>query len=177
MLGTLLNSLFRSFAHFTHSLFHSLNYWLVKSEPDAYGWHHFTEQGRAVWDGVRNYQARNNLRTMKLGDQVLFYHSNAKPGRSAVAVVGLATVVAEAYPDPTALIEPTGAITKPTDWVVVELEPVMALERPVSLARIKAEPLLANLSLIRQSRLSVMPVRADEFELILKMGQERNDEL
>ena len=160
------------FLSFAHSLVHSLNYWLVKSEPDVYGWHHFIGQGRAVWDGVRNYQARNNLRTMKLGDQVLFYHSNAKPGRSAVAVVGLATVVAEAYPDPTALNEPTGTTAKPTDWVVVELEPVMALDKPVSLARIKAEPLLANLSLIRQSRLSVMPVRADEFELILKMGQE-----
>ncbi len=113
---------------------------------------------------------------MQLGDQVLFYHSNTKPGRSAVAVVGLATVVTEAYPDPTALNEPEGTATKPTDWVVVELEPVMALEKPVSLAQIKAEPLLANLSLIRQSRLSVMPVRADEFELILKMGQENNDE-
>ncbi len=159
------------FLSFAHSLVHSLNYWLVKSEPDAYSWHHFTEQGRAVWDGVRNYQARNNLKTMQLGDQVLFYHSITKPG-----VVGLATVVAEAYPDPTALIEPKGAATKPTDWVVVELEPVMALEKPVSLARIKAEPLLANLSLIRQSRLSVMPVRADEFELILKMGQENSEE-
>ncbi len=164
--------LFHSFAlflfrPFTLSLFHSLNYWLVKSEPDAYGWHHFIEQGRAVWDGVRNYQARNNLKTMKLGDQVLFYHSVTKP-----AVVGLATVVTEGYPDPTAASEPASKGAKPSGWVVVELEPVMALDKPVSLARIKAEPLLANLSLIRQSRLSVMPVRADEFELILKMGQE-----
>ncbi len=156
-----------------HPFHHSiLNYWLVKSEPDAYGWHHFIEQGRAVWDGVRNYQARNNLKAMKLGDQVLFYHSITKPG-----VVGLATVVAEAYPDPTVQNESTDKTTKPTDWVVVELEPVMALEKPVSLARIKVEPLLANLSLIRQSRLSVMPVRADEFELILKMGQKEKDEL
>lgn len=158
-------SLIRSF------ILSSLNYWLVKSEPDAYGWHHFIEQGRAVWDGVRNYQARNNLKAMKAGDQVLFYHSVTKPG-----VVGLATVVTEAYPDPTALHEPEGTTTKPTDWVVVELEPVMALEKPVSLTRIKAEPLLANLSLIRQSRLSVMPVRADEFEMILTMGQEKNEE-
>ena len=149
-----------------------MNYWLVKSEPDAYGWHHFIEQGRAVWDGVRNYQARNNLKAMQLGDQVLFYHSMMKPG-----VVGLATVVAEAYPDPTALTVPTDRIKKPTDWVVVELEPIMILDKPVSLAQIKAEPLLANISLIRQSRLSVMPVRADEFELILKMGQEGNDKL
>ncbi|MVM37155.1 EVE domain-containing protein [Spirosoma sp. HMF3257] len=123
-----------------------MNYWLVKSEPDVYGWHHFNEQGRAVWDGVRNYQARNNLKAMRLGDQVLFYHSVTNIG-----VVGLAKVVRESYPDP----------TSPEDlrWVVIELEPVMALDKPVSLARIKAEPLLANLSLIRQSRLSVMPVR------------------
>jgi predicted RNA-binding protein with PUA-like domain len=136
----------------------TLNYWLVKSEPDKYGWHHFTEQARAVWDGVRNYQARNNLNAMKLDDQVLFYHSVTRPG-----VVGLARVVREAYPDPTA----------PDDqrWVVVELEPVVVLNHPVSLAQIKAEPLLANIGLIKQSRLSVMPIRPDEFELILKMGQ------
>ncbi|GAB3989069.1 EVE domain-containing protein [Spirosoma daeguense] len=135
-----------------------MNFWLVKSEPDTYGWHHFIEQGRAVWDGVRNYQARNNLNAMKIGDQVLFYHSVTSP-----CVVGLAHVVKESYPDPT--------IPDDTRWVVVELEPLFALEKPVSLATIKAEPLLANLSLIRQSRLSVMPVRVDEFELILKMGQ------
>lgn len=160
---------------FVLSLLHSfalLNYWLVKSEPDTYGWHHFREQARAVWDGVRNYQARNNLKSMKLGDQVLFYHSVTNPGRSegrtpASAVVGLATVVREAYPDPTVAKDPAQARF---GWVVVELEPVMALETPVSLARIKAEPLLATLSLIKQSRLSVMPVRPDAFELILKMG-------
>ena len=138
-----------------------MNFWLVKSEPDKYGWHHFTEQGRAVWDGVRNYQARNNLNAMKLGDQVLFYHSVTNPG-----IVGLATVVSEAYPDPTA---PRGA--QPTaPWVVVELEPMLMFGKAVSLAQIKAEPLLGNISLIRQSRLSVMPIRPDEFDLILKMG-------
>ncbi|WP_080056636.1 EVE domain-containing protein [Spirosoma aerolatum] len=137
-----------------------MNFWLVKSEPDAYGWYHFTEQGRAIWDGVRNYQARNNLRAMQLGDQVLFYHSVINP-----AVVGLASVVKEAYQDPTVPDDPR--------WVVVELEPVMAFDLPVTLSQIKSEPLLANLSLIRQSRLSVMPVRPDEFELILKMGQKR----
>ena len=147
-----------------------MNFWLVKSEPDKYGWSHFTAGGRAVWDGVRNYQARNNLSAMKIGDQVLFYHSVTNP-----AVVGLARVVREAYPDPTAATE-----TGKNPWVVVELEPVMVLESPVSLANIKSEPLLANISLIRQSRLSVMPIRVDEFELILKMGREKlmmNDEL
>ncbi|QKZ13998.1 EVE domain-containing protein [Spirosoma sp. KUDC1026] len=140
-----------------------MNFWLVKSEPDTYGWHHFIAQGRAIWDGVRNYQARNNLRAMQAGDQVLYYHSVTNP-----CVVGLATVVKEAYPDPTVPTEPGGA---PTPWVVVELEPVMALANPVSLARIKAEPMLAAIGLIKQSRLSVMPIRPDEFELILKMGQ------
>lgn len=139
-----------------------LNYWLVKSEPDSYGWHHFIQQGRAVWDGVRNYQARNNLNAMRVGDQVLFYHSLTNP-----AVVGLATVVREAYSDPTVPDEPGIA---PTPWVVVELEPVMLLENPVTLRQIRAEPLLANVGLIKQSRLSVMPIRPDEFELILRMG-------
>ncbi len=117
------------------------------------------EQGRAVWDGVRNYQARNNLKAMQPGDQVLFYHSLMKPG-----VIGLAKVVREAYPDPT--------VPNDLRWVVVELEPVMALEKPVTLAQIKAEPLLANIGLIKQSRLSVMPIRPDEFEMILQMGQD-----
>ena len=140
-----------------------MNFWLVKSEPDKYGWHHFTEQGRAVWDGVRNYQARNNLNAMRLGDQVLYYHSVTSPG-----VVGLATVVREAYPDPTVAAASGQARY---NWVVVELAPIIAFDKPISLARIKAEPLLANVGLIKQSRLSVMPIRPDEFELILKMGQ------
>lgn len=135
-----------------------MHYWLVKSEPDHYGWHHFTEQGRAVWDGVRNYQARNNLKAMQPGDQVLFYHSVTKP-----AVVGVATVVRAAYPDPTVREEPNR-------WVVVELEPTLALAQPVPLARLKAEPLLQHLALLRQSRLSVMPIRPDEFDLIVAMG-------
>ena len=140
-----------------------MNFWLIKSEPDKYGWHHFTEQGRAIWDGVRNYQARNNLRAMQTGDQVLYYHGVTKPG-----VVGLASVVREAYPDPTVADDPTQ--TK-FGWVVVDFEPVMAFDQPVTLPQIKSEPLLANMALIRQSRLSVMPVRPDEFELILKLGQ------
>jgi predicted RNA-binding protein with PUA-like domain len=143
---------------FRHLLFHSLNYWLVKSEPDTYGWHQFIHQGRAVWDGVRNYQARNNLNAMQLGDQVLFYHSVTNPG-----VVGLAKVVREAYPDPTV----TDVLNR---WVVVELEPVLAFDNLVSLRQIKADPLLATMALIKQSRLSVMPIRPDAFESILKMG-------
>lgn len=140
-----------------------MNHWLVKSEPDTYGWHHFTGQGRAIWDGVRNYQARNNLNAMQTGDPVLFYHSVTNP-----AVVGLATVVREAYPDPTVPVEP--GVSPSSRWVVVELEPVLALDKPVSLRQIKANPLLANIGLIKQSRLSVMPIRPDEFELILRMG-------
>ncbi|TAE32570.1 MAG: EVE domain-containing protein [Cytophagales bacterium] len=139
-----------------------MNYWLVKSEPDVYGWDHFVKQGRAVWDGVRNYQARNNLKAMQAGDEVLFYHSVTKPG-----VVGLARVCKTAYPDPTVADDPA---QQKFGWVVVELEPIMPFEQPVALARIKAEPMLANIGLIKQSRLSVMPIRPDEFELILKMA-------
>ena len=127
-----------------------------------YGWDLFTRQGRAVWDGVRNYQARNNLIAMRTGDQVLFYHSVTNPG-----VVGLARVIREAYPDPTVADVPGQT---PVRWVAVDLEPLMRLEKPVSLRQIKAEPLLASVSLIRQSRLSVMPIRPDEFEQILCMG-------
>ncbi len=147
---------------FVNSFHSPLNYWLVKSEPDAYSWDRFVKEGRAIWDGVRNYQARNNLNAMKKGDQVLFYHSV-----TGTAVVGLAIVDREAYPDPT---DPPAATGKPTPWVVVELIPEIAFARPVSLAQIKAEPLLQHISLIRQSRLSVMPVKPDEFELILAMG-------
>ncbi|KAA9356737.1 EVE domain-containing protein [Larkinella humicola] len=134
-----------------------MNYWLVKSEPDAYSWDDFVRQGKAVWDGVRNYQARNNLASMRLGDPVLFYHS--VEGKE---VVGLAKVSHEAYPDPTIPEDPR--------WVVVELEPVTRLSRPVSLQQIKAEPLLQNLLLVRQSRLSVVPVSVNEFECILALG-------
>lgn len=134
-----------------------MNYWLVKTEPDKYGWHQFTAEGRAVWDGVRNYQARNNLAAMRLGDQVLYYHSVTNSG-----VVGIAVVVREAYPDPTSPDDPR--------WRVVELEPVMPFSRVVALSQIKAEPLLTNIGLLKQSRLSVMPIKPDEFELLIKMG-------
>ena len=133
-----------------------MNHWLVKSEPFKYSWEKFNEDGRTFWDGVRNYQARNNLKAMKEGDLVLFYHSNE--GKN---VVGIAKVVKEFYQDPT---------TDDANWVVVDLAPVETLKNPVSLEQIKAEPSLADISLIRQGRLSVMPLKATEFDKILEMS-------
>jgi len=134
-----------------------MKHWLVKSEPFKYSWDKFNEDGRTFWDGVRNYQARNNLREMQEGDLVLFYHSNE--GKN---VVGIAKVVKEAYQDPT---------TEDANWVVVDLSPVEALKNPVSLEQIKAEDSLKDISLVRQGRLSVMPLRADEFDKILEMAE------
>jgi len=131
-------------------------HWLVKSEPFKYSWEKFNEDGRTFWDGVRNYQARNNLRDMKEGDLVLFYHSNE--GKN---VVGVAKVVKESYQDPT---------TDDKNWVVVDLAPVESLKNPVSLEQIKAEESLKDISLVRQGRLSVMPLKAEEFDKILEMG-------
>lgn len=131
-------------------------YWLVKSEPFKYSWEKFNEDGRTFWDGVRNYQARNNLREMRAGDLVLFYHSN-----EGKHVVGVAKVVKESYQDPT---------TDDANWVVVDLVPVEALKNPVTLEQIKAEESLKDISLVRQGRLSVMPLKAEEFDKILEMG-------
>ena len=133
-----------------------MKHWLVKSEPFKSSWDKFNEDGRTFWDGVRNYQARNNLREMQEGDLVLFYHSNE--GKN---VVGIAKVVKEAYQDPT---------TDDSNWVVVDLSPVEALKNPVSLEQIKAEESLKDISLIRQGRLSVMPLKATEFDKILEMS-------
>ncbi|MEJ7558455.1 MAG: EVE domain-containing protein [Pedobacter sp.] len=133
-----------------------MNHWLVKSEPFKYSWDKFNEDGRTIWDGVRNYQARNNLREMKEGDLVLFYHSNE--GKN---VVGIAKVVKESYQDPT---------TDNANWLVVDLAPVEPLKHPVSLEQIKAEESLKDISLIRQGRLSVMSLKAEEFDKILEMG-------
>jgi len=133
-----------------------MNYWLVKSEPFKYSWEKFNKDGRTFWDGVRNYQARNNLKAMKEGDLVLFYHSNE--GKN---VVGVAKVVKEFYQDPT---------TDDANWVVVDLAPVETLKNPVSLEQIKAEESLKDISLVRQGRLSVMPLKATEFDKILEMG-------
>lgn len=133
-----------------------MNHWLVKSEPFKYSWEKFNQDGRTFWDGVRNYQARNNLREMKEGDLVLFYHSNE--GKN---VVGIAKVVKEFYQDPT---------TEDANWVVVDLSPIESLKNPVSLEQIKAEESLKDISLIRQGRLSVMSLKAEEFDKILEMG-------
>ncbi|MGM0945952.1 MAG: EVE domain-containing protein [Bacteroidota bacterium] len=131
------------------------NYWMVKSEPNSYSWEDFEEKGVDIWDGVRNYQARNYLKEMKLKDQVLFYHSGKEK-----AVVGLAEVSTEAYPEPNA-----------EDWVAVDLKAVKKLKSSVSLAAIKSEERLSQLPMLKQSRLSVLPVSKEEFELLIKMAQ------
>ncbi|OYZ33270.1 MAG: ubiquinol-cytochrome C reductase [Sphingobacteriales bacterium 16-39-50] len=130
-----------------------MNYWLVKSEPFKYSWEKFNKDSRTFWDGVRNYQARNNLREMRVGDLVLFYHSN-----EGKAVVGIARVVKESYQDPT---------TDDKNWVVVDLEPVESLKNPVTLEIIKADPRLQNISLVKQGRLSVMSLKVEEFDRIV----------
>jgi predicted RNA-binding protein with PUA-like domain len=134
-----------------------MNYWLVKSEPFKYSWDDFVKEGKSVWDGVRNYQARNNLKAMKVGDWALFYHSN-----EGMEVVGIAEVVKEFYQDPT---------TDDERWVVVEFKPVQKLEKTVSLKQMKADKRLESLALIKQSRLSVTPVLKSEFDIILSLSQ------
>ena len=130
-------------------------YWLVKQEPEAYSWTDFGRDGLTNWTGVRNFQARNNLRAMRKGDAVLFYHSVSEK-----AVVGIAKVTREAFPDPTA---------EEGNWSAVELKPVRALKKAVTLERIKTEPKLRDLVLLRNSRLSVQPVTEAEFELICRL--------
>ena len=133
-----------------------MNHWLVKSEPHKYSWEKFNEEGRTFWDGVRNYQARNNLREMKIGDLVLFYHSN-----EGKCVVGIAKVVKEAYQDPT---------TDDQNWVVVDLIPLETLRQPVMLEQIKADERLKDIGLVRQGRLSVMALKTEEFDRIIELG-------
>ena len=129
-------------------------HWLMKSEPESYGWDDLVRDGGTEWDGVRNNAARLHLKAMKKGDEAFFYHS-----MSDKAVVGIMRVTREAQPDP-----------KDADWVSVRVEPVRALPRPVTLAEIKAEPRLAKMELIRQSRLSVAPVRHDEWKVLLELA-------
>ena len=133
-----------------------MNYWLVKSEPFKYSWEKFNQDGRTFFFFFRNYQARNNLREMRVGDLVLFYHSN-----EGKAVVGIAKVVKESYQDPT---------TEDTNWVVVDLEPVETLKNPVTLDTIKADPRLQNIGLVKQGRLSVMGMKVEEFDRIVELG-------
>ena len=132
------------------------NFWLVKQEPSAYSWSDFIAEGQTSWTGVRNYSARNNLRKMRKDDDVLFYHSGEEK-----AVVGIAKVVRTAHADPTA---------KEGDWSTVDLVPVKPLRRPVTLREIKGNSRLKNIPLIRQSRLSVMPLAESAFREIVKMG-------
>jgi len=143
-------------AQFEPIMSNPTQHWLVKTEPEAYAWADFERDGKTVWDGVRNYQARNYLRAMRRGDQVLFYASVGPK-----EVMGTATVAREAFPDPTAA---------EGDWSAVELKFGRAFPQSVSLARIKAEPRLADIALLRQGRLSVMPLRKAEFALIERLG-------
>lgn len=138
-----------------------MNYHLVKTEPEAYSFETLLKEGKTIWDGVRNYQARNNLKAMKKGDKVLVYHSV-----SDKEIVGIAEVSKEHYPDPT---DKTGA------WVVVELIPVKKFKTPFTLEDIKKEKKLADLPLIKQSRLSVMPIPKNKFDFIVSFSNERND--
>ena len=131
-------------------------YWLVKSEPGAYSWDDLVRAGEDLWDGVRNHQARNNLAAMKRGDLVLFYHSV-----DAREVVGIARVTRESYPDPT---------TDDARWVAVDVEPVRPLAKPVTLGQIRSDTRLNDIALVRQSRLSVVPLTRPEFQRVLKLG-------
>jgi predicted RNA-binding protein with PUA-like domain len=132
-----------------------MNYWMVKTEPNSYSWDDFSKKGEDVWDGVRNYQARNFLKEMQVGDPVLFYHSGKDK-----AIVGLAEVSAAAFPDP-----------KDADWVAVSLKVNRALNNPVTLETIKSEDGLSEMLMLRQSRLSVMSVTNEEFNLILNLSK------
>ena len=135
-----------------------MNYWLVKSEPFKFSWDFFVSKGGDMWDGVRNYAARLNLVAMKEGDLVLFYHSN-----EGLEVVGIAKVAKEHYPDPTA---------DDPRWVVVDLVPVEKLPKPVSLKTIKTDPILQNMAMVKLSRLSVVPVKVEEFDRIMELSNE-----
>lgn len=133
------------------------SYWLMKSEPDVYSWDDLVAEGEGIWDGVRNYTARNNMRAMKVGDEVFFYHSNI-----GVEIVGIATISAENLPDPT---DQTGR------WSAVKLKPLRKLKRPVTLKEIKADPALADMDLLTKFRLSVSAVKPDEWDHIVGLSE------
>ena len=134
-------------------------YWLIKSEPFKYSWDQFVKDKKTFWDGVRNYAARNNLRDMKKGDELFFYHSN-----EGLEIVGIAMVVKESYQDPT---------TDETAWLVVDVAPVRKLKKPVSLAQIKADKRLAQMEMIRLNRLSVSKVTHEEWNVVLELAGEK----
>ena len=134
-------------------------YWLIKSEPFKYSWDQFVKDKQTFWDGVRNYAARNNLRAMKKGEEVLFYHSN-----EGMEVVGIAKVAKEAYQDPT---------TEEAAWLVVDFKPVRKLKKAVPLDAIKKDPRLANMDLVRLGRLSVQSVKEEEWKIIMGMAGEK----
>lgn len=134
-------------------------YWLVKSEPSTYSWDRLVKEKQAVWDGVRNYAARNNLKAMKKGDEALFYHSN-----EGVEIVGIAKISKEYYQDPT---------TDNEAWVVVELKPYKKLKQPVTLAQVKADKRLTEMALVRLGRLSVQPVTEAEWKIIMELAGEK----
>jgi predicted RNA-binding protein with PUA-like domain len=134
-----------------------MKYWLMKSEPDVYSWDDLVRDKKTTWDGVRNYTARNNMKEMKKGDQILFYHSNI--GKEIVAI---AKIVKEHYPDP-----------KDGEWTVVDIGPDKKLKKSVTLAQIKSDKRLKEMALVRLSRLSVQPVTKEEFDLVLALSEEK----
>ena len=133
------------------------SFWIIKQEPSQYNWKQFEKDRETYWDGVRNYQARNNLKNMKKGDNLLFYHSVV--GKE---IVGIAEVTREAYPDPT---------TDDERWVVVDLKPIKPFKVPVTLEEIKTHKELSEIALVKQARLSVMPITKKEFQILLKLGK------
>ena len=132
-----------------------MNYWLMKTEPSTYSWDDLVRDKKTIWDGVRNYQARNNLKVMKKGDRILIYHS-----MDDKAIIGTGKVTQESFPDPS-----------DNDWVVVEVAPDIKLKKPITLALVKADKLLADMVLVKNSRLSVQPVKAEEFDLIIAKSE------
>ena len=131
-----------------------MNYWLVKTEPDTFSWDDLVRDKKTVWDGVRNFQARNNLKAMKVGDLAFFYHTGDEK-----AIVGIGKIIKDGYPQP-----------KDKDWLAVDIAPDKKLKKPVTLAQIKADKRLSNMVLVKASRLSVQPVKAEEFSLIVALS-------
>lgn len=132
-----------------------MNYWLMKTEPGTFSWDDLVRDKKTGWDGIRNFQARNNLKAMKKGDEAFIYHSNDDK-----AVIGIAKITKEGYPDP-----------NDNEWIAVEIAPVRKLKKPITLAQIKADKRLSNMVLVKASRLSVQPVKSEEFDLIVSLSE------